>query len=211
MSDTAFPVSSPFPASVAIPRSREHSPAFSPVRARTPPPRPAPGLSSRRSAPGSRGGTGARRSAARTSTPSRETCAPPPTAAPPAKPGTGAPLPPDRPPTGTGTRARIALAPELDHPHAKLIQTSPPSPSRPLISLPLLLMLAAVALGWNLSGYRLFDPDEGRNAEVAREMAHSNDYVVPHLDGLPYLRPAGMHFSMSRPSALVAPPQTFSM
>src|SRR5205809_7556285 len=86
-----------------------------------------------------------RHSVARTSTPSRETCAPPPSAAPRAKPGTGAPLPPDRPPTGTGTRARIALAPELDHPHAKLIQTSPPSPSRPLISLPLLLILAAVA------------------------------------------------------------------
>src|SRR6266705_525610 len=128
-----------------------------------------------------------RRSAGRTSTPSRETCAPPPSAAPRAMPDSVAPRPPDRPTPGTGTRARIALAPELDHPHAKLIQTSPPSPSRPFFSLPLLVLLAAVALGWNLNGYRLFDPDEGRNAEVAREMAHSNGYVVPHLDGLPYL------------------------
>ncbi|HXI65457.1 MAG TPA: glycosyltransferase family 39 protein [Gemmatimonadales bacterium] len=48
-------------------------------------------------------------------------------------------------------------------------------------------MIAAMALGWNLNGYRLLDPDEGRNAEVAREMALTNDYVVPHLDGLPYL------------------------
>src|SRR5437588_6486143 len=116
-------------------------------------------------------------------------------AAPRAKPDTGAPRPPDRPPTGTGTRARIALAPELDHPHAKLIQTSPPSPSRPLISLPLLLMLAAVALGCNPNGYRLLDPDEGRNAEVAREMAQSNDYVVPHLDGLPYLDKPIVYFA----------------
>src|SRR5438046_5168340 len=136
-----------------------------------------------------------RRSVARTSTPSREPCAPPPVAAPQANPDPGAPPPPDPPPTGTGTRARIALAPELDHPHAKLIQTSPPSPSRPLISLPLLLMLAAVALGWNLNGYRLFDPDEGRNAEVAREMAQSNDYVVPHLDGLPYLDKPIVYFA----------------
>src|SRR5437667_5866805 len=136
-----------------------------------------------------------RRSVGRTSTPRRETCAPLPSAAPRAKPGTGAPLPPDRPPTGTGTRARIALAPELDHPHAKLIHTSPPSPSRPLISLPLLVLLAAVGLGWNLNGYRLFDPDEGRNAEVAREMAHSNDYVVPHLDGLPYLDKPTVYFA----------------
>jgi len=52
-------------------------------------------------------------------------------------------------------------------------------------ALPLLILAAAVALGWNLNGYRLLDPDEGRNAEVAREMAETNDYLVPHLDGLP--------------------------
>ena len=57
------------------------------------------------------------------------------------------------------------------------------------------MLLAAVALGWNLNGYRLFDPDEGRNAEVAREMAHSNDYVVPHLDGLPYLDKPIVYFA----------------
>src|SRR5881392_3976867 len=110
-------------------------------------------------------------------------------------PDTDAPRPPDRPLAGTGTRARIALAPELDHPHAKLIQTSPPSPSRPFISLPLLVLLAAVALGWNLNGYRLLDPDEGRNAEVAREMAYSNGYVVPRLDGLPYLDKSIVYFA----------------
>jgi 4-amino-4-deoxy-L-arabinose transferase-like glycosyltransferase len=59
----------------------------------------------------------------------------------------------------------------------------------------LLVLLAAIALGWNLNGYRLFDPDEGRNAEVAREMAHSNDYVVPHLDGLPYLDKPIVYFA----------------
>src|SRR5213082_3705082 len=61
--------------------------------------------------------------------------------------------------------------------------------------LPLLLLLTAVALGWNLNGYRLLDPDEGRNAEVAREMARSNDYVVPHLDGLPYLDKPIVYFA----------------
>ena len=68
-------------------------------------------------------------------------------------------------------------------------------PARPLAGLPLLLLLAGVALGWNLSGYRLFDPDEGRNAEVAREMAESRDYLVPHLDGLPYLDKPIVYFA----------------
>src|SRR5437879_619466 len=89
--------------------------------------------------------------------------------------------------TGTRRGAPLALAPELDHPHAKLIETTPPVLSRPPARLPWLLFLAAVALGWNLDGYRLLDPDEGRNAELAREMAQTNDYLVPHLDGLPYL------------------------
>lgn len=60
-------------------------------------------------------------------------------------------------------------------------------PERQFAGLPLLLCLAAVAMGWDLGGHHLLDPDEGRNAEVAREMAHTNDYLVPHLDGLPYL------------------------
>ncbi|HET9707607.1 MAG TPA: glycosyltransferase family 39 protein [Gemmatimonadales bacterium] len=59
----------------------------------------------------------------------------------------------------------------------------------------LLLALAALALGWNLGGGRLLDPDEGRNAEVAREMATTHDYVVPHLDGLPYLDKPVLYFA----------------
>jgi 4-amino-4-deoxy-L-arabinose transferase-like glycosyltransferase len=61
--------------------------------------------------------------------------------------------------------------------------------------LPVFLAAAALALGWNLGGHRFLDPDEGRNAEVAREMAQTNDYVVPHLDGLPYLDKPVLYFA----------------
>lgn len=67
-------------------------------------------------------------------------------------------------------------------------------PLRPY-ALPLLVLVAALVLGWNLNGYRLLDPDEGRNAEVAREMAASDDYLVPHLDGLPYLDKPIVYFA----------------
>src|SRR6266702_1000755 len=103
----------------------------------------------------------------------------------------------------TATHARIALPPLLDQPHAQRIHTAPapapapPVPSRPLAGLRLLVLVAAVALAWNLSGYRLLDPDEGRNAEVAREMAQSRDYLVPHLDGLPYLDKPIVYFAAS--------------
>ena len=61
--------------------------------------------------------------------------------------------------------------------------------------LPVLVLAAALALGFDLGGYPLFDPDEGRNAEVAREIAATNDYVLPHLDGLPYLDKPIVYFA----------------
>ena len=51
----------------------------------------------------------------------------------------------------------------------------------------LLAVGALVGLGWGAASLPLIDPDEGRNAEVAREMAAGGDWVVPHLNGVPYL------------------------
>ena len=50
-------------------------------------------------------------------------------------------------------------------------------------------MLAAAACLFfaRLGSLALVEPDEGRNAEVAREMLASGDWLTPHFDTLPYL------------------------
>jgi 4-amino-4-deoxy-L-arabinose transferase-like glycosyltransferase len=40
----------------------------------------------------------------------------------------------------------------------------------------------------------LLDPDEGRNAEVAREMKDAGSYVIPLYDGMPYLDKPAFYF-----------------
>src|SRR4051812_30444056 len=55
--------------------------------------------------------------------------------------------------------------------------------------------LAVFASTWNLGGYPLIEPDEGRNAEVAREMVRGGDWVLPHLNGLPYLDKPAPYFA----------------
>src|SRR5437899_6215309 len=71
----------------------------------------------------------------------------------------------------------------------------PPPPLSAHVRLPLLLLAAVLAMAFDLGGYPLFDPDEGRNAEVAREMAETNDFVLPHLNGLPYLDKPIVYFA----------------
>jgi 4-amino-4-deoxy-L-arabinose transferase-like glycosyltransferase len=54
---------------------------------------------------------------------------------------------------------------------------------------PFLFAVAFFTLVWFalLFGRPLFDPDEGRYAEIPREMLVGGDWVIPHLNGLVYL------------------------
>jgi 4-amino-4-deoxy-L-arabinose transferase-like glycosyltransferase len=49
----------------------------------------------------------------------------------------------------------------------------------------LALMVACLWLG-GLGTRPLFNPDEGRYAEIPREMSSGGDWIIPHLDGLAY-------------------------
>ena len=59
--------------------------------------------------------------------------------------------------------------------------------------------IAAVAVSglmllWRLGGYPLVQPDEGRNAEIAREMEVSGSWLIPTLNGIPYLDKPALYF-----------------
>jgi 4-amino-4-deoxy-L-arabinose transferase-like glycosyltransferase len=59
------------------------------------------------------------------------------------------------------------------------------APSRFLVVA--LLVFCGWALFFNLGGAALFEPDEGRNAEIAREILLLKDWVTPHYDFIPRL------------------------
>ena len=59
----------------------------------------------------------------------------------------------------------------------------------------LIVAVVSVTLFSGLNNYPLLDPDEGRNAEVAREMARSNNFLVPTLNALPYVDKPVLYFA----------------
>ena len=52
----------------------------------------------------------------------------------------------------------------------------------------LVAMLApALCLLYGLDSFALRDNNEGLYAEIAREMLSTGDFIVPHLNGVPYI------------------------
>ncbi len=49
-----------------------------------------------------------------------------------------------------------------------------------------LVVILGVLFGFRLGSYPLANPDEGRYAEIPREMVDSGDYIVPRLNGVLY-------------------------
>src|SRR5204863_3335897 len=83
--------------------------------------------------------------------------------------------------TGGGRERAVSRseAAELSRSAARLDDTR--------IAAALLALLSVFILFHSLGGAALFDPDEGRNAEIAREVLVTNDWITPYYDFLPRL------------------------
>lgn len=55
-----------------------------------------------------------------------------------------------------------------------------------IIYLSILILFSYVFIFFNLGSYSLKEPDEGRYAEIPREMVEQGDYLVPHLNYVRY-------------------------
>ncbi len=73
-------------------------------------------------------------------------------------------------------------------------------------------LAALLTLLWlaSLSARPLFNPDEGRYAEIPREMQSGGDWVVPHLNGLAYIEKPPLQYWATALSYRLLGPSEFA-
>ena len=73
-------------------------------------------------------------------------------------------------------------------------------------------LAALLALLWlaTLSARPLFNPDEGRYAEIPREMLSGGDWVIPHLNGVAYIEKPPLQYWATALSFRVLGPSEFA-
>jgi 4-amino-4-deoxy-L-arabinose transferase-like glycosyltransferase len=84
--------------------------------------------------------------------------------------------------------------------------TEPASSSSWSRDLLLLALALAVVFGFRLGSHPLANPDEGRNAEIPRELVASGDWVTPRLNGVNYFeKPPLMYWTVAVSLELLGP------
>ncbi len=80
----------------------------------------------------------------------------------------------------------------------------------PALELGAVLALAAVVFSFHLGSYGLWEPDEARYAEIAREMLATRDFVVPHLNYVAYVEKPPLLYWLTALSFSVFGPTEFA-
>src|SRR6266849_231964 len=62
-----------------------------------------------------------------------------------------------------------------------------PSVIQVLLEIGALAILSGILFFFHLGTYGLWEPDEARYAEIAREMLATHHFTIPHLNFVPYL------------------------
>lgn len=83
-------------------------------------------------------------------------------------------------------------------------------PSAPALPVGLLLIVSIPFLFVHL-GFPLLDPDEGLYALIAYEMLRSGDWVVPYINGVPYVEKPPLYFWLTALAMAVAGPADWAV
>jgi 4-amino-4-deoxy-L-arabinose transferase-like glycosyltransferase len=76
---------------------------------------------------------------------------------------------------------------QADSPSYATAQDKRAATTRPILECAAVTLLALIVFFFHLGSYGLWEPDEARYAEIAREMLSGGNLLVPHLNYVPYI------------------------